>query len=310
MKIYPVTEHTRLHFVHPPRKGFISVIVPVYKDHQGLSDTLESLARQTLSQKRFEVIVGNDSADPACTKVCRKYSFVREVATETNSGAYAMRNLAIEASRGEYLAFTDADIRVPPYWLETFLVHFSQGLDYIGGDVIIDPEKIRTLTNRLVAEYEFDNKDVFAKHHFIPTANVAVRRSVMETIGGFDRRLYSSGDCEFGDRVFRHGMYRQFYIESIPVIHPPRDYDAFMKKLARISRGQADLRAYYPERFGNSGGVSICNEFRRAFYIPHIKSARNSIDKIMLTGLVVWFQLWRALNNVKNSLLLRSKKGK
>lgn len=295
------TEHTRLRFKYAPKAGMISVIVPVHKDAEGLRDTLKSLSEQTLPENRYEVIVGNDGADPACSAVCKEFSFVHEVGTADNQGAYAIRNLAAEASHGEFIAFTDADIRVPKHWLECFLKHFERGADYIGGEVAIDPTKVKTLTHRLTAEYEFKNKSIFTERRFTPTANMAVRRSVLESIGGFDRRFYSSGDYEFGDRVYRDGKYRQVFAEEIVVTHPPRTYSAFMKKLARISGGEADLKKYYPERFAGRHDKSLYRKFREALYFQEIKNHRGLLDKTLLTLLAVWFQLWRAYNDVLNA---------
>lgn len=289
---------TSIRFNKKEKKDFISVIVPVYRDVSGLEDTLKSLASQSYPSDKFEVLVANDGGDPEISDVCDKYQ-VTEVGSKTNKGSYFARNLAMEFSQGEYLVFTDADVQVPADWLKYINKYFTQGADYIGGDVVIDPTKIRTLTNKLTAQYEFKNKDIFQTLHFTPTANVAVRRAVIEELGGFDRRLFSSGDYEFGDRVYRSGKYKQVFAENIAVIHPPRGYTAFLKKLERISGGHRDLATYYPDRFGTFR-KPIHTEVLEAMCVPSFATT-NFGERILMTVLLIRFQMHRAYHNIRNN---------
>lgn len=276
----------------------MTVIIPVYKDAEGLKDTLDSLKKQSLPQGTFEVIVGNDGHDRYISELCKSYK-IHEVFTEKNLGSYTIRDLAIASASGEFLSFTDADIMVSSSWLENCKKLFSEGYDYIGGPVTIDKKKIKTLTNQFVSFYEFDNETLFNTTHFTATANVHVRRKVIEKIGGFDRRLVSAGDLEFGDRVYRSGIFKQIFSNTIPVTHPPRNYAAFMKKLKRISGGERDLAQYYPGRF-NRFHKSIYAELRTALYFPQLPATLPMERRVIFTLLGIWFQLYRAVNNIKN----------
>lgn len=286
-------------FKKQAKKNFHSVVIPVYNDAAGLEDTLRSLHNQTLSATQFEVIVGNDAHMPEISSVCKKYE-VQEVFTKENKGSYFLRNLAVSQSEGEFISFTDADIIVPKNWLENIRKDFEKGYDYIGGQVTVDPSKIRTLTNKFVSFNEFDNEMIYKKLHFTATANVSVRRKVIETLGAFDERLFSAGDYEFGDRVYRSGLFKQHFSKSIPVIHPPRGYSAFMKKLKRISGGEYDLARLFPDRFVvlNKG---IYRELREALYFPAIPKTINLQKRVLLFFLGIWFQMYRAIQNIKNS---------
>lgn len=86
-------------------------------------------------------------------------------------------------------------------------------------------------------------------NHFGVTANIFVKRKVFEEIGGFDQRLKSGGDIEFGDRVYRSKKFRQIYKKDVLVIHPPRGYKNLIKKIKRVTQGNIKLNQLYPIRF-------------------------------------------------------------
>src|SRR5690606_1488969 len=201
--------------------------------------TLSSLHNQTLKSNEYEVIVVNDGADPAITSLCNDYG-VQVISHKPNRGSYYARNRGVEKSRGEFLAFVDADIKVPVDWLEKGVKALRE-YDYVAGDIKIDETKVKTLTNYYELKTAFPVRDFFLGGHYGPTANVFVRRRVFEEIGGFDERLQSGGDREFGERIFQFTGFKQAYCKDIAVLHPPRDYRGLIKKLDRVYKGKNDL---------------------------------------------------------------------
>ena len=89
----------------------VSVIIPYYKKRDFISGTIESVLKQ--SYKNFEIlIIYDDSSDT-------DYSFIKEIKKKDSriaiirninkSGAGVSRNLGISKSKGNYIAFLDAD---------------------------------------------------------------------------------------------------------------------------------------------------------------------------------------------------------
>ena len=97
----------------------ISVIIPIYNAAQTLDKCMASVIKQTYDD--FEIILIDDgSIDGSgnlCDLWCGKDLRVR-VVHQHNKGVSAARNLGIEISRGEYLAFVDPDDFVEPSYLE------------------------------------------------------------------------------------------------------------------------------------------------------------------------------------------------
>lgn len=283
-------------FKYSEQKGFSSVIVPVYKDYLGLNETLTSLRKQSLDLDKFEVIVANDGADKNIGELCRKFH-AAEVKVVPQRGSYFARNKALEVSKGQFLLFTDADLRVPPDWIAKYKRILGSNVDYVGGNVLIDNLKLKNDVNYIDSLYGFPIKEAFENMSFFPTANLAVKRKVIEQIGGFDRRLLSGGDYEFGNRVKNFTSYKQTLINNV-VIHPPRSYKSFVKKLKRIAHGLRILYLLYPKRFPNLK-VTLFSEVRKILFIPPVDQMRiGRVQKIRIAVLLIWFQVLKSFYSI------------
>jgi len=286
--------HTRLSFKRSQEDGFISVIVPVYRDASGLADTLASLARQTFDASRFEVIVGNDGTDEAVARIADSFG-AKTIPVAPRQGSYAARNRALEESRGEFLAFVDADISVPPEWLATGLAALRSHR-YVGGRVLFPAHQLTRLSHHYEAAVAFNNSSRFRRHHYSPTANLFAARSLFETLGGFDTRFRSGGDAEFGDRAFRALPADLAFCEALVVFHPPRGYAALVRKVERTTLGLRDKARHYPERFG-----ALVPGPGRVLLIPFMPYAKVLLEgsaspwrKASLAPIALWFGLVEA----------------
>ena len=239
------TKHNQVTFQHEAMTGFLSVIIPVYHDTWGLERTLRALRKSSLKPQAYEIIVANDGGATEITAICDKYR-AKCIDIIPQGGSYTARDKALELSRGEYIAFTDADVLPDPNWLKEGL-HQLQECDYVGGKTVIDERLIRTLAD----DYEFATAFAVNDRHELQaqTVNVMVRRSVIEEVGGFDRRLFSGGDMGFGSRVCRNRKHRRRYCDRLLVVHPPRGHKAMLKKFRRVGKGIYMLCQYYPARF-------------------------------------------------------------
>ena len=85
----------------------ISVIIPHYNDLANLERCLMFLSAQTLPEGQFEVIVADNNSRCGIEEVRRVCGDLVRVVPAPIPGAGPARNVAVEASRGRYLAFTD-----------------------------------------------------------------------------------------------------------------------------------------------------------------------------------------------------------
>ena len=91
----------------------ISFILPVYNVKEYLQECLDSICTQV--QEKCEVITVDDGATDGSGAICdayaQRYDFVHVIHKE-NGGLSSARNAGLEAARGKYIAFVDADDRV------------------------------------------------------------------------------------------------------------------------------------------------------------------------------------------------------
>lgn len=85
----------------------ISVIVPVYNHAKYISQALESVFNQSL--KPLEVIVVDDGSTDGSGEIAQSRFPQVRVHRQKNQGIGAARNAGIQLSKGEFLAFLDAD---------------------------------------------------------------------------------------------------------------------------------------------------------------------------------------------------------
>src|SRR3990172_1417296 len=225
-----VNKEAKIAFLSNNKPDLISVIVPVHRNQVGLKKTVESLQNQKYVNFEIELIVEKD---------------------ESGDGSYKIRNNALRKAKGEYIAFIDAGTTASPNWLKKGYEDLKK-YDYIGGPIEVVREETSESPELI---YLFERNREFAVNefmqdlHFAPTTNLFVKRSVVEKLGGFDARLKSSGDLEFGERVYHFGSFSQFYDSDLVVYHPARNYSELIKKQKRLASGFVDLGRLYPDRF-------------------------------------------------------------
>ncbi len=85
----------------------VSLIVPNFNYARFLPDCLDSLLSQ--SYENLEIIVVDDGSTDESLEVLRGYSTRVKVITSVNYGVNHARNLGLEASSGDFVAFCDSD---------------------------------------------------------------------------------------------------------------------------------------------------------------------------------------------------------
>lgn len=262
------------------RRPFVSVVIPVYEDPEGLAATLRSLADQTYPDDRHEVVVVDNGSSDRTPGVARR--FEREhgtirTAVETTPGSYAARNTGVEVTTGSVVSFVDADMTVAPDWLASVVDRLeASDAFYLACDVELPaPESGESLAARYSRRTAFPIEQYVTAESFAPTCCLTVRRRVAEDVGRFDDALISGGDREFGNRVAAAG-YELTYAPDVSMTHPVRDsLRALVSKAVRIGRGSYQLRERYPTRYGHPLGLLV-NPL--TYTPPTPRSLRRHVD--------------------------------
>lgn len=92
------------------RKGYITVIVPVYNVEKYLDRCMESILAQTYT--KLEIILVDDGSKDSSGRLCDTYAQKDsrvKVIHKVNGGLSSARNAALDIAQGEYIGFVDSD---------------------------------------------------------------------------------------------------------------------------------------------------------------------------------------------------------
>jgi glycosyltransferase AglI len=232
-------------------KPSLSVIIPVFNDPHGLSETLDSLLNQEPDSPPYEIIVcdnlsSDDTIDTAKEFVRKNPGMVKLVFENEIRSSYAARNRGISSADGDVLIFIDADVTVSSDFLKNiYNVMIDKKIDIAGYnvDIVVKKKSIVSLYDKI---NDFKIRESIQDKHFISTNCLVIRKGVFLEAGFFDARLISAGDREFGRRVSDMG-YKLHYIGNISVMHPAKEnLKGLCKRYFRLGRGIFDLNHYYP----------------------------------------------------------------
>jgi glycosyltransferase involved in cell wall biosynthesis len=196
----------------------ISVVITTFNRASLLGRCLDSVFAQTFTD--FEVIVVDDASTDETSQVLSRYVDPRLVAVrlEKNAGAPAHpRNVGIARARSALLFIFDSDDTMAPECLSTFVDAFEKDekigmawswkrmIDQHGKDVGVDRR------DRVMREALLPLVLTFA-----PGANgLALRRIVVDAIGGFDEKLPRMDDY---DMMLRFALDGRWRVSVLPVV--------------------------------------------------------------------------------------------
>ncbi len=178
--------------------GLVSVIVPCYNGERFLPEAIESVLRQT--HPALEIVVVDDGSTDGSRAIMEAYGDRVRIVGQANSGLPAARNAGILASRGQYLAFLDAD----DYWRDHFLKLMTDALDRSGaGIAYCGWQNVGLPGGRgmpfVPPDYEGmpDRLQWLFRSPCWPVHAALVRRETVESVGGFDVKWRSCEDFAF-----------------------------------------------------------------------------------------------------------------
>lgn len=190
----------------------ISVVIPVFNRPVELERALTSLVDQTL--KDFEVVVIDDGSDSDLSLVISKFRNLRIVYEKIeHCGNIAfLRNKGFSLSVGNYIAVLDSDDICFPQRLEKqfeFLKKYPEidvlaGWAEISGTLPEKNERLDKLYNRSWSEEEI----VCELLNFgccICNSTVMMRRSFLESLGGYDNSFVICEDSDLWLRALSKG---------------------------------------------------------------------------------------------------------
>lgn len=285
---------------------FVSVIIPVLNNLEGLCQTLSALENQTYPTQLYEVIVVDNGSQQDLVGAIAQFAQVK-LTYEPQPGSYHARNRGVGMAQGEILAFTDSDCLPAADWLAQGVANLEAiaNCGLVAGKIEFcfhNPQQ-PTIVELYDSVTYLDQQKYVQQHHYGATANLFTWKSIIEQVGNFNGQLKSGGDKEWGQRVHQQG-YILAYSPEVQITHPARDsYQELLRKLVRTRTGGHDL-----DTIANSNQFGLNQKRLLEFLwrlkppsktiIKNLNSCRDSVtftQKLKLIAISVWlhyYGLW------------------
>lgn len=245
-----------------------SVIIPTYKREESLKNTLDSLLKQNF--KEFEILVVDnavsDSLKVIVETIVQGSSIPIKYVPEPKLGVHNARNRGASVALSEILIFTDDDILFDNNWVERIINAFSSDrIGVVGGKVfpLIEKEPLNSIKDWYLNEGKGflsildlgDEKLILPKGNYcIYSCNMAIRKSILKEVGGFNPELYGDvylGDGETGTlKKVQNAGWDLLYSPDVFLFHviPPNRLTIDYLKLRAWNQGASDsYTKYHPE---------------------------------------------------------------
>ncbi|MBC8104325.1 MAG: glycosyltransferase [Cytophagales bacterium] len=224
----------------------ISVVVPTCNRPDSLRLCLGRLAPgfQSLPPEQYEVIVTDDGRDEAAKLLLSKHFPWARWCPGPRRGPASNRNSGVRNSAGDWIAFTDDDCLPCPEWLASFA-------DAIRSDANGSVLEGRTTCSSGPLTSPLEDAPVNLTGGRLWSCNFCIRRTLFETVGGFDQAfpIAYMEDVEFRERLLRLGETFAF-IPDATVDHPIKRYN-----LGTDFGRYAESEAIYWYKQGNTGSL-------------------------------------------------------
>lgn len=171
----------------------VSVIMPAYNAEEYIAESIDSVVDQTY--KNWELIIiddgSTDNTKAIAKKRAEKDNRIQYLYQENGKQGKA-RNYGINKSKGEYIAFLDADDLWDRKKLMVQISHlnknpnidliFSQGYSLKGN-------KISNYDVRIKPIWTKEDLSILIEKNQIPILSVVLKKKLISTIGGFTENL-------------------------------------------------------------------------------------------------------------------------
>ncbi|HVZ61690.1 MAG TPA: glycosyltransferase [Terriglobales bacterium] len=191
----------------------VSAVIPTYNRANLVCEAVESVLQQ--SYRNMEVIVVDDGSTDDTLVRLQAYGDRVRVISQSNAGPAVARNRGISASKGEIVAFLDSD----DLWLPNKIERQVALMERAGKSVPccvsnitmrwtekeLNSFEIAALSPRLDEGIWMNADEVLATRFLLFNQGIAIRREVLEKIGGFDEKLWLLEDHELALRLSLEG---------------------------------------------------------------------------------------------------------
>ncbi|MGE7272558.1 glycosyltransferase family 2 protein [Brevibacillus panacihumi] len=232
-------------------KPTVSILIPAHNEEVVIERTIKAMLRLAYPKDKLEIIVINDNSSDRTGEICdfyaAKYPYVKVVHTKpphAGKGKSGALNQGLAHSTGEIIVVYDADNtpeRKAVHYLVLALQNDPRAGVAVGKFRVVNAAKnllthfinIETICFQWMAQA---GRFFWFRVTTIPGTNFAIRRSIIEELGGWDEKALAE-DTELTIRVYNAGYYIRFFPAAITWEQEPENWKVWWKQRTRWARG-------------------------------------------------------------------------
>jgi glycosyltransferase involved in cell wall biosynthesis len=168
----------------------VSIILPTFNRGEFISDAIDSI--QAMSFKDWELIIVDDGSKDQTHKIVDKYladERIHYLNKETNQGPGVSRNIGLQESKGEYIAYLDSDNTYSPDFISLAIefLEKNKNFDLVYGSLLTE---LHGEENKPIFFKEF-SREMLLKGNYIDL-NTADGREIWKELYGTNPDLVIS----------------------------------------------------------------------------------------------------------------------
>lgn len=227
----------------------VSVIVGVLNGSKTIRPCLDSLLKQVPDSPTHEIIVVDNGSTDGTQAIIKEHSGLIFL-EEPRRGVASARNKGLNAARGTYVAFTDADCAAAPDWLKKGIKYFEdRHVGIMAGR--IEGGKAHNIVQEWMNARRILDQEWVMRHPFMPSAQTANAWYLLEDlkkVNGFDPALLSNQDGDLCWRIQRATGKKVVFGSDCVVFHHHREsLSEMLKQSMKRTEGNIILAKKWPD---------------------------------------------------------------
>lgn len=229
----------------------VSIFIPAHNEEMVIEQTLKAMSRLYYPKDKLEVIVINDNSSDRTGEIAasfgERFPFIKVIETTGRNrgvGKSSALNEALLRTKSEVIAVYDADNtpeRMALWYLVMGLINDPKAGAVVGKFRVTNAKNtwltkfinIETICFQWMAQ---GGRWKWFKVATIPGTNFAIRRSILEALGGWDVGALAE-DTELTVRVYNLGYQIRFFPAAITWEQEPETLKVWWRQRTRWARG-------------------------------------------------------------------------
>ncbi|WP_333853448.1 glycosyltransferase family 2 protein [Epilithonimonas sp.] len=247
----------------------VSVIIVHYQVKDLLRNCILSIQKYFQGFEYEIIVVDNNSPNSDWKTLMSEFSGVNFISLDKNFGFSKANNIGVNSAKGEYVYILNPDTEIEGDYFKEIL-DFADSKEKFGAlglrmhnlegeflpeskrsvpDLVNSFEKLFTSFSNNTKTYYRNDVDEFgiAEVEVMTGANLLIKKSVYEEIGGFDEQYFMYGeDIDICYTILQHG-YRNFYYGKYSILHYKGESTIYDKEYLNRFFGAMDIfiKKYY-----------------------------------------------------------------